>query len=102
MVILAFRKVELHEDAPHVFLDRALGDPEAMADPGVGASLRHQGEHLTLACGEYGERVVHPTGTDEFRHEGRVDDRVSARDPLDRLDEFGHGGGPALAEVADL
>ena len=72
-----------------------------MADPGVGAPLRHQGEHLTLACGEHGERVVRSTGADEFLHQGRVDHRVPVRDPLDRLDEFAHVGDPALEEVPD-
>src|SRR3954469_24619820 len=40
------------EDARHVLLDAALGDRQAVGDALVGATLRHQLEHLALACGD--------------------------------------------------
>src|SRR5581483_12224963 len=52
------RESELAEDARDVFLDRPLGDDEALGDRGVRPSLRHQLEHLTLARRQLVERTA--------------------------------------------
>jgi hypothetical protein len=49
MVIVGLRQGELPQDAVYVVFDRSLGNPQAPSDTGVGASLRHQAEHLALA-----------------------------------------------------
>src|SRR5260370_10537502 len=45
---VAFRQVELGQDAADVLLDRALGDEDPARDARIGRTLRHQGEHLAL------------------------------------------------------
>jgi hypothetical protein len=74
VVLVGLRQAELPQDAVHVIFDRSLGDPQVPSDTGVGATLRHQGEHLALARRELVERIVGPPGLDELLDESRIDD----------------------------
>ena len=49
VVFVGLRQAELPQDTVHVIFDGSLRDPQAPSDTGVGASLRHQAEHLALA-----------------------------------------------------
>ena len=74
MVLVGLRQAELPQDAVHVIFDRSLGDPQVPSDTGVGATLRHQAEHLALARRELVKRIVGPPGLDELLDESRIDD----------------------------
>ena len=73
VVFVGLRQAELPQDAVHVIFDRSLGDPQVPSDTGVGASLRHQAEHLALARCELVKRFVGPPGLNEFLDERRID-----------------------------
>src|ERR687898_2055931 len=65
-VVLAARgKAELAEDRGDVLLDGALGDHQLLGDRRIGAALRHQAEHLSLAGRELLERVFLASATHE-------------------------------------
>src|SRR5215207_648983 len=51
MVIGCRRDAQLVKDGSHVLLDRPFGNHQSVSDPLIGASLRHQREHLPLARG---------------------------------------------------
>jgi hypothetical protein len=74
VVFVGLRQAQLPQDAVHVILDRSLGDPQAPSDTGVGASLRHQAEYVTLARRELVERIVGPPGLHELLDKSRIDD----------------------------
>jgi hypothetical protein len=74
MIFLGFRQVQLRKDASDVLLDRSLGDPQPLADPRIGAPLRHEREHVTLPLRERGQWVSAPANRDELLHERGVDD----------------------------
>src|SRR5438445_10571290 len=46
--------VELAENRGDMVIDRLLGEDEPLGDLRVAEPLRHQGEHLELACGQPG------------------------------------------------
>ena len=48
VVIAGLRQIQLGQDAAHVFLDRALGDPYPAPDTRVRQPLGHQGQHLAF------------------------------------------------------
>lgn len=73
MVVVGPGEVKLHEDAPHVFLDRPFGDIEPMGDAIVGAALRHEGEHLALPRRELGERVAPSALGEKLLYESGID-----------------------------
>ena len=74
MVFVGLRQAELPQDAVHVIFDRSLGDPQTPSNTRVGASLRHQAEHLALPGRELVEGIVDPAGLDELLDESRIDD----------------------------
>ena len=74
MVFVGLRQAELPQNAVHVIFDRSLGDPQAPSDARVGASLRHQAKHLSLASREEFERIVGPPGLYELLDESWIDD----------------------------
>src|SRR2546421_167009 len=57
VVVLGLRQGQFRQNAPHVLLHGALGHPQPPRDTGVGASLRHQPQHLTLPRTERRQRV---------------------------------------------
>ena len=74
MVFVGLRQAELPQNAVHVIFDRSLGDPQTPSNTRVGASLRHQAEHLSLASGEDVERIVGPPGLHKLLDESWIDD----------------------------
>jgi hypothetical protein len=87
VIVIALGQRELHHDAVHVSLDRALCDPESSCDAGVRASLRHQSEHLTLARRQNVERIFEATGRDKLANKSRIHHRRALDDPFERLEE---------------
>ena len=83
-----------------MLLDRPLRDPKLMGNPGVGAALGHEAEHLELARRKDVQRVVHTLSGDELLDERGIDDRSSLHDPLQRLDELVHIRDAALQKIA--
>ena len=100
LIVLRRRQPQLRKDAVHVFLDRALGDPELTGDAGVRATLGHEREHLALARREHVERIFGSAGGKQLLNERGIDDRSSVNDPFERLDELVHIGDAALQQVA--
>jgi len=49
VIVAGLGQVELGQDAAHVLLDGALGDPQSAGDARIGAALCHQCQHLELA-----------------------------------------------------
>jgi hypothetical protein len=49
VVLVGLRQVEFLQDMPDVLLDRALGDPQAAGDAGIGAAFGHQCQDFLLA-----------------------------------------------------
>ena len=49
MVVAGLGQVELGQDAAHVLLHGACGDPKPMGDTGIRPALRHQRQHLLFA-----------------------------------------------------
>ena len=68
VVVVGLRQAQLGEDAAHVFLDGALGHPEAVGDARVGAALGRQAEDLALPGAEPIVRVVTPAGRHQLLH----------------------------------
>jgi hypothetical protein len=101
MVVFAPGEVKLHEDAAHVLLDGAFGDVEAMRDAIVGASFRHEGEHLTFPRRQLGQWIVAPARADESLDERGIENRAAVSYALDRLEEVAGSHHPALQQVAD-
>ena len=93
-------QAELAEDARDVLLDRAQRDDELVGDPLVGAALGHQLEHLALARGERGERVVAPVPGEQRRDDDRVDRRAAVRDAPHGADELLDVADAVLEQVA--
>src|SRR5689334_536493 len=87
IVVLCLRQVELGEDAAHVFLDGAFGDPKTGADTCVRPPLRHQRQDLALARCEHVERVLDASRRDKFLHQCRIDDGAAVHDAFDGLEE---------------
>ena len=74
VVFVGFRQAELPQNAVHVIFDSSLGDPQTPSNTRVGASLRHQAKHLSLASREDVERIVGPPGQHELLDESWIDD----------------------------
>jgi hypothetical protein len=74
VVFVGLRQAKLPQDAVHVIFDRSLGDPQTPRNTRVGASLRHQAKHLSLASREDVERIVGRSGLDELLDESWIDD----------------------------
>jgi len=100
MIVSGLGYLEFQEQAVHMLLDGAFADEQAVRDAEVRVSLRHEGEHFTLAWREDVERVIAVVRCDELLDKAGVDDRTTFGDPLDNLDEVGHVGYSALQEVA--
>ena len=96
MIVRAGGKPQLGEDVLDVLLDGGLGDPQRPGDSDVRLSLGHQGQHLTLAVTQYGQRVV-PTPRVQQLHDQRwVDHRAALHDPSERVDKLVDVGDPTL------
>ena len=80
MILGGLGQPQLAQDAVHVLLDRALGDPETMGDPGVGAALSHQLEHLAFARAEAASGSSDAARGDELLHERGVDGGAALQD----------------------
>src|SRR5918996_5642394 len=100
VVVTGLREEELYEDAVHVLLDRALGDPQPPRDAAVGPAFSHQRENLALARRELLERIVGRAGGDKLDDQRRVDDRTAAAKAVDALKELVDVRNPALQQVA--
>src|SRR3954454_24875312 len=96
VLVLALAQPELHEDVADVALHGAVGEPQALRDPGVGQPLGHQRQHLALARGELGQRVL-----DEAGHHLRVERGPAPGDPAGRVEEVVHGEHAVLEQVAE-
>ena len=69
-------------------------------DRGVGASFRHQGEHLPLSTGKLIERSGRPAG-EHSGHDLGVEHGPALGNAADRVDEPFEVGHPVLEQVAD-
>ena len=74
---------------------------EALGDARVGEPLGHQLEHLALAFGELGERVVVACGETRPRDDLRVERRAAAGDALGRGEELADVEHAVLEQVAE-
>ncbi|KOV66970.1 hypothetical protein ADK64_11055 [Streptomyces sp. MMG1121] len=101
MVIVGLGQAQFAEDAAHVLLDGALGDPETACDTDVGPTLRQQGQYLALACAQRVERIPSSLRRDQFLNQGGIHDGSVLGDPPDRLQELLHVGDPALEQIPD-
>ena len=99
--VAALGKAELHQQVAHVRLDRALAQHEPLGDPGVGETLGHQLEHLPLAIGELGQRIIVCRSRDEARDHLRIERRASACHSLGRREELGDFQHAILQQVAE-
>src|SRR5947209_14383669 len=88
VVVAGVGQAEFREDARDVLLDAALADPEALGDPLVRASLRHERQDLALAVAEGIERVVGAAAAAELGNDRRLEDGPSATYASDRLGEL--------------
>ncbi len=84
-----------------MLLDRPAGDDQGGRDPGVGAALGHQGEHLALARGQRGQALGVAAGAEELADHLGVEGGAAGGDPGQRVGELGHVGDPVLEQVAD-
>ena len=73
MVVFRPREVKLHEDAADVLLDSSFRDVEAVRDAVVGASFRHQSEHLSLSRRQFHEWIAASTRSDQLLNESGID-----------------------------
>jgi EmrB/QacA subfamily drug resistance transporter len=94
------RQAQLHQDAADVLFHGPLGHPELAANAGVRQAFGHQRQHLALARRQRIQRVIGAPGRDELLDEQRIHHRAPPHDPVERLDEVGHVGDPALEQVA--
>ncbi|MNW58782.1 hypothetical protein D3C74_366650 [compost metagenome] len=62
--------------------------------------MRHELEHLALARRQPSQAVVEARGAHELAHDLGVQDRLSCRDPGQRVEELAHVRDPVLEEVA--
>src|SRR5260370_2964169 len=69
VVIAGLWHSQFDQDAAHVFLDGAFGDPELPSDPRIGPALRHERENLTLPRGKRVNRIVARPGCDGILHQ---------------------------------
>ena len=74
------RQTEFEEHLLDVRLDGALRDEQSACDRAVGQALRHEAQHLALARGELGERVVPALPPDEAGDDCRVGERGEQRE----------------------
>lgn len=84
-----------------MFLDASLGDHERLRDGGVRLALGHQRQDAPLARTENCEGIGALAGADQLTYDFRVEDRASARDLLQCVDELSHVTDPFLEEVTD-
>src|SRR3954451_13747 len=100
MLSIRRRQPELGEDRGDVLLDGAVRHHQGPGDADVGASFRHQPEHLAFARGEAVERSPPPAGQ-QLRYHLRVEHCSTAGYTLAGIDEVTDVGDPLLQEVAD-
>src|SRR3954468_13961522 len=100
VIVIALGQRELHHDAVHVSLDRALCDPESSCDPGVRASLGHQREHLALARRQLFERITHFPRRNELLNKQWVNDRSTTAYASNGVEKLVKLGDPALEQIA--
>src|SRR3954447_5119920 len=100
VIVIALGQRELHHDAVHVSLDRALCDPEASCDAGVRASLRHQREYLALARRQFFERITHFARRHELLNKQWVDDRSTTAYASDGVEKLVKLSDASLAQIA--
>jgi hypothetical protein len=100
VIVIALGQRELHHDAVHVSLDRALCDPESSCDAGVRASLRHQREHLALARRQLFERITHFSRRNELLDKQWVNDRSATAYASNGVEKLVKLGDPTLEQIA--
>src|SRR3954468_10673267 len=100
VIVIALGQRELHHDAVHVSLDRALCDPESACDAGVRASLRHQREHLALARRQLFERITHLPRRNELLNKQWVNDRSTTAYASNGIEKLVKLGDPTLEQIA--
>src|SRR3954447_105568 len=98
VIVIALGQRELHHDAVHVSLDRALCDPESPCDAGARACLRHQRAHLALARRQLFERITHFPGRDELLNKQWVNDRSTTAYASNGIEKFVKLGDPSLEQ----
>ena len=81
--------------------DCSLADDQRVGDGGVRPSLRHEGEDLSLAGRQHGQRVRAARRAEELRHHFRIQGRPSYGDALERLDEVADVRHTVLQQVPD-
>src|SRR5262249_50627808 len=87
MVVCPALEAELPEDRVDVRLHGLRAEEELLADPLVRAALRHQLEDRALASGEFVDRIVRLSATDELRDDLGVERGAAAGNATDRVEE---------------
>ena len=82
-------------------LDGLRRQPEPLRDAGVRSSLCHQAEHLALARGEIGQRVLRLGGGDQARDDLGIERRAATGDALGGFEEVVHVEDPVLQQIAE-
>jgi hypothetical protein len=100
VVVGGLRDAQLHENAAHVLLDRALRDPQLVGDAGIRPALGHESQHFSFPRREVLQGVVDTAGGEQFLDESRIDDRGALEDPVERGEEVLHVADPVLEQVA--
>jgi anti-sigma regulatory factor (Ser/Thr protein kinase) len=101
VIVRSLRERQLAEDAPHMFMDGSLADPQLAGDTSVRSALGHELENLALTGREVTQGILDSARGDELGDQPGVDDRTAVGDPLERLKEVPDVSDPALQQVAD-
>ena len=101
MVVGRLQEVELRQDARDVGLDRLLVEHELPRDRRVGASLRHEAEHLAFSRGEPAESVLRLMLPEQRADDVRVEDGAPFGHRGQRVDQRRHVQHVILEQVAE-
>jgi hypothetical protein len=104
VVVGGFGDAELHENAAHVLLDRALGDPQLVGDAGVGPALGHEGEYVSFPRGDV-HWVVDAADEGPVVHDREIPDALAHDGERGRAaEETGvpRAGGSAVDRIREL
>jgi hypothetical protein len=101
MVVGFWFESEFGEDGSDVGFDGLEVEVEAGGDGGVGASFRHEAEHVAFSGGEWCEGVAGSGTVDESGDDFGVDDRAACGEVVECFGEFVDVADTFLEEVAD-
>ena len=101
MIILCRRQPQLGEDACDVLLHRPLGDHKPCCDRVIRAPLGHQLEHLSLALGEFLQRILLAVAPEQLADHLGVDHRAVLGDPVHGIEQGADVGDALLEQITD-